>query len=208
MKNLGHFNEESIARFTEHFKNNIEFSESTEDFVDFAQRCQRPDGSMYGTNGQCRKGKETSAKPKDEVGTGKASGKVKSGGLGELTIKTAADMKKMSDADLKAHMKLANKVAFQNDVDTLTKAQFDGLSDQHKMAKKELESRGAVAPAPKGKIKDPVPGVLKSQKETARIKKEAMADQMKNNPALRKQVEEMKARKAKLKAAQEGKSAK
>jgi len=61
MKNLGHLNEESIARFTEHFEDNIEFSESTEDFVDFA-RCQRPNGTFYGTNGQCRKGTPTSEK--------------------------------------------------------------------------------------------------------------------------------------------------
>ena len=32
-----------------------DFEEST---TDFAQRCQRPDGTHYGTNGQCRKGKE------------------------------------------------------------------------------------------------------------------------------------------------------
>jgi len=196
MKNLGSFNEKSVALFEEHFKDNTDFSESTVDYVDFA-RCQRPDGSYYGTSGQCRKGKETSAKSKDEVGTGKPSGKIKSGGLGEMTIKTPADMKKMSDADLKAHMKLANKVAFQNDVSKLTKEQFNGLADQHKMAKRELESRGAKAPAPKGKIKDPVPGVLKSQAETARIKKEAMADQMKKNPKLAKMAADMKARKQK-----------
>lgn len=31
---------------------------------DFA-RCQRPDGSFYGTSGQCRKGKEAGAKPEE-----------------------------------------------------------------------------------------------------------------------------------------------
>ncbi len=33
-----------------------DFSESAQDFLDFT-RCQRPDGSYYGTSGQCRKGK-------------------------------------------------------------------------------------------------------------------------------------------------------
>ena len=68
MKNLGHFNEKSVALFKEHFEDNIEFSESTEDFVDFA-RCQRPDGSYYGTSGQCRKGTPTGAKEKTATRT-------------------------------------------------------------------------------------------------------------------------------------------
>ena len=66
MKNLGHFNEESIARFSEHFEDNIEFSESTEDYLDFA-RCQRANGTIYGTSGQCRKGSPIGAKEKEET---------------------------------------------------------------------------------------------------------------------------------------------
>lgn len=38
------------------------FSEEALEALDFA-RCQRADGSFYGTSGQCRKGKETSEKP-------------------------------------------------------------------------------------------------------------------------------------------------
>jgi hypothetical protein len=56
MKNLGRFKEESLQ----------EFSES---YLDFA-RCERPDGSTYGTGGQCRKGKETGDKeesPSDKL---------------------------------------------------------------------------------------------------------------------------------------------
>lgn len=145
--------------------NNLNFDEvsyqaflnAATDKYDFAT-CQRPDGSKYGTGGQCRKGtpttpgsddKKTSSKKSsggsgDGVGTGKPSSSVKSGGIGEMTIKTKDDMKKMSDGELKDHMKLANKVAFQNDVSKLTKAQFNGLADQHKMAKAELESRKNV----------------------------------------------------------------
>jgi hypothetical protein len=37
----------------------VNFSESE----DYAQLCQRPDGSVYGTTGQCRKGSPTSAQP-------------------------------------------------------------------------------------------------------------------------------------------------
>lgn len=130
MKNLGSFNEESIALFKEHFEGSAGFAESTEEFLDFG-RCQRPDGSFYGTSGQCRKGKESGDTP--------------------------------------------------------------------------------VAPAPpKGRMtkKDPVANVLKTQKETSDLIKKVGAEQMKKNPALRKEVEEMKARQAKLKAAQEGGSGK
>lgn len=38
------------------------FSEEALEALDFA-RCQRADGSFYGTSGQCRKGKEAGAKP-------------------------------------------------------------------------------------------------------------------------------------------------
>ena len=40
------------------------FSEYAQDALDFA-RCQRPDGSFYGTSGVCRKGAETGAKEKE-----------------------------------------------------------------------------------------------------------------------------------------------
>ena len=39
------------------------FSEDALEALDFA-RCQRPDGSFYGTSGVCRKGTETGAKEK------------------------------------------------------------------------------------------------------------------------------------------------
>jgi hypothetical protein len=161
MKNLGSFNEESISLFKEHFEDNLEFSESTEDFQDFA-RCQRPDGSFYGTSGQCRKGKETSAKSKTRP---KAA--------------VEAEMKKLTSSGALQQKGIAGVRARQ----------------------KFQELKAQLAPAPKGKIKDPVPGVLKQQKETARIKKEAMADQMKKNPKLAKMAADMKARKAKEAAA-------
>ena len=103
MKNLGHFNEESIARFAEHFEDNIEFSESTEDFVDFA-RCQRADGSIYGTSGQCRKGTPTSAKAPEKK-TASKSAKASN-------VATSAKAKAPSDLKAKAtELREMNKVA-------------------------------------------------------------------------------------------------
>jgi hypothetical protein len=69
------------------------------------------------------------------------------------------------------------------------------------------EDKAPVAPAPpKGKMtkKDSVANVLRTQKETSDLMKKVGAEQMRNNPALRKEVEEMRARQEKLKAAQEG----
>ena len=44
-----------------------DFSEAAQDALDFA-RCQRPDGSYYGTAGQCRKGTPVDAKKlKDDL---------------------------------------------------------------------------------------------------------------------------------------------
>jgi hypothetical protein len=55
------------------------FSEEARDALDFA-RCQRPDGSFYGTAGQCRKGSPASAKqeeskPKKKLDKGEREGK-------------------------------------------------------------------------------------------------------------------------------------
>ena len=44
------------------------FSEDAQNVLDFA-RCQRPDGSFYGTGGQCRKGSPTGAKEKTATRT-------------------------------------------------------------------------------------------------------------------------------------------
>jgi hypothetical protein len=60
MKNLGSFDPKAVELFEANFSENFKFSEDTESY-DFTT-CQRPDGSFYGTGGQCRKGKESGAK--------------------------------------------------------------------------------------------------------------------------------------------------
>ena len=71
---FGSFSEESLVEFTKlaSQKHSTDFSEGgTYDFT----RCVRSDGSVYGTSGKCRKGKETgevSSKgkmPKNVMGT-------------------------------------------------------------------------------------------------------------------------------------------
>lgn len=63
MKNLGHIDPKALDLFQSNFSESHEFSENTENY-DFA-RCQRPDGSFYGTSGQCRRGKDAGAKPEE-----------------------------------------------------------------------------------------------------------------------------------------------
>lgn len=94
------------------------FSES--DNYDFA-RCVRPDGSVYGTRGKCRKGKETSAKPSQE--------------------RSAQEILK--------------------ELDKLPK----GTSPKKEALLKEYFDKVGTASAPGKKIKDPVPGVIKSQED-------------------------------------------
>lgn len=58
----------------------LKYSESPEEQLAFAEaydfaRCQRPDGSFYGTSGQCRKGTEAGAAPARE-GTGARGGRM------------------------------------------------------------------------------------------------------------------------------------
>ena len=48
------------------------FSEYAQDALDFA-RCQRPDGSFYGTGGQCKKGPPAGAKEKETKAAKSAS---------------------------------------------------------------------------------------------------------------------------------------
>jgi len=71
------------------------FSEEALEALDFA-RCQRADGSFYGTSGQCRKGKEAGDKPAEQT-RAKAT---KSGGVSnEQAMKLRASLtKQIGDA--------------------------------------------------------------------------------------------------------------
>jgi hypothetical protein len=76
---LGSFSEKGLEAYKEAiqaYSGRVNFSES--ETYDFA-RCVRPDGSVYGTRGKCRKGTETSDKPTDserEKAIGRTGGMV------------------------------------------------------------------------------------------------------------------------------------
>lgn len=78
--------EKSVRRMLE-----VEFSEeanSSEDF-EFAQVCQRKDGSVYGTQGKCRKGTPISIGPGE--GMPAIAKKAKERGLKQADVKSIAD---------------------------------------------------------------------------------------------------------------------
>jgi hypothetical protein len=67
----------------------LEFTEGEHDSLEFAQLCQRADGSIYGTQGQCRKGSPISVKPGE--GMPDIARKAKARGLKQKDVKSVAD---------------------------------------------------------------------------------------------------------------------
>lgn len=67
----------------------LEFTEGEYDSFEFAQICQRADGSIYGTQGQCRKGSPISVKPGE--GMPDIARKAKARGLKQKDVKSVAD---------------------------------------------------------------------------------------------------------------------
>ena len=84
------------------------FSEEALEALDFA-RCQRPDGSFYGTGGMCRKGSPAGAKEKEAP-----KGRTKK----ESTLESTKEQKARRTGEVKekqAEVRAADKVAKQAD---------------------------------------------------------------------------------------------
>jgi hypothetical protein len=107
------------------------FDEGVMDAVyDFA-RCQRPDGSFYGTGGQCRKGSQTGAKEKEAAkakaapkakADPKAKGSVSQADVDRLKAEVSAKQKAYEKAD-----KEGNKVMGRYRQDPQNQARKDEL---------------------------------------------------------------------------------
>jgi len=83
----GGFDEELLSQVKDSLVE--EFSEGEYDSFEFAQLCQRRDGSVYGTRGQCRKGSPISVKPGE--GMPAIAKKAKERGLKQADVKSVAD---------------------------------------------------------------------------------------------------------------------
>jgi hypothetical protein len=150
---------------------------------DFAT-CQRPDGSRYGTSGQCRKGKETSAKAEEKKA--KTSPPVNREAADrfkrerqELMEKLKAHRAKMdvmSDADQKEMKRMGNEMTRY---DMLIDKALGGTQWKRyeKGTGETLDIGGGSAPIapvpPKSAMtkKDPVASVLRSQEELRQFNK-------------------------------------
>ena len=102
MSTLGNINEKALELF------------------DFAQRCQRPDGSIYGTNGRCRKGKEVSAEEKEKkkakIGGGRKGKEVsaevkeeKKAKIGGVLLSSGESLEKFRGTETVARLTARNK---------------------------------------------------------------------------------------------------
>lgn len=120
----------------------------THDFT----RCQRPDGSAYGTRGKCRKGTESAAAEKP-----KNADKVQS---------LRAGIQKTSDKIDKI-VKSGGRVGLNDPLSKQLKQQVEELKKLRRF--EPVSSDSLVAPVPPKPIKDPVPGILRSQAEVKKI---------------------------------------
>ena len=125
------------------------FSEKALEALDFA-RCQRPDGSFYGTGGTCRKGSPTGAKEKEAPKGRKSSGKV-----------SDTDAKKLS-ASLTKQIGDAAKAGDKKKVDNLMLAK-DTVDRQIKAREK-----AKATTKPESSTKASVASDLKSKRAEVR----------------------------------------
>jgi len=146
------------------------FSESAQDALDFA-RCQRPDGSFYGTSGQCRKGSPAEAKEKELTAKQSAMTKAE---------KTATAAMQASRADPGNQ---AKKDAFRlANMDARNAKDARDIASKNLDKAKKAEAKGATAPkaeskaAPKAKAKeDSAPDNRATQANVRKMDKEAKA---------------------------------
>jgi len=110
------------------------FSEEALEVLDFA-RCQRPDGSFYGTGGTCRKGFPTGAKEK-EVKSARKSAKAS----GEVADRKAA-ARKENEAKKAASPRTDSKMSSASAAEV--KAKFDLKNKQTKVKALDKEAKAA-----------------------------------------------------------------
>jgi hypothetical protein len=137
----------------------VEFSE--QDLFDYT-RCARPDGSVYGTSGKCRKGVETTAKAAEPE---KSERSLRTEAAGKInSLKTG--IKETSDKIDKI-VRGGGKVGLNDPLSKKLKKQVEQLKQLKRF--EEVTSVAPIAPVPPKPIKDPVPGILRSQAEIKKI---------------------------------------
>lgn len=169
----------------------LDFSEQGDSF-DFA-RCQRADGSFYGTRGKCRKGSEAGQKEAKASGGSSAKARYKdlrsrarafkSPELSSNKRAAAGAQRSLSDMEAKRGVKGGVKRVLSDDqVATLKKAARGKTKDEVKSMIKEAVTKSS------GAASKPAPKARKTTSELNRQAEEASAKMKEANRA-RKQAE-------------------
>ena len=175
----------------------LKYSESAEDQVAFEEaydfaRCQRPDGSFYGTSGQCRKGKESGAKeaPAKKARPPKGSPAEKAKAWADKQVAKDKKPTPAEKAKAWADKQVANearKMAQKAERDEQNAARAKrgapspavakAINEARKMAQKAERDEQNAARAKRGK---PSPEAAKAIKEARAMVKKALLDEAKN----------------------------
>lgn len=156
-----HFTEEALK--AAQALSELKYSESEEDQLRFSEaydfaRCQRPDGSFYGTSGQCRKGTKTSDAPspsrtasqltpkeqaaraeRQKAGEANRQAQAAASGAAKMAAKTAArhgENPEMISRDKELRSQIKDKVADQK----TRKAELDRVDRAFKMQEKAVKA--------------------------------------------------------------------
>lgn len=169
----------------------LKYSENPEDQVAFEEaydfaRCQRPDGSFYGTSGQCRKGKDAGAKAEEPKKTASTRQQAAAEALKRIREKgpetkvekesySWGDLIKVSkgneykavlhpkDQEVLRKLKSGESSSFTDEQGVKWKATRDGNSIRLDSKSGSLEmSRGALGAGKEAKAGEPKPKKLKT----------------------------------------------
>jgi len=170
----------------------LRYSESG-DSLEFGQACQRPDGSVYGTSGQCRKGKPITLSP--EEGMPVLYKKAVAAGLKGAEVKAIADevREKFGIKQIKKGPELQAvfaevKKRLGEDVETAPAPKASSVKPTPTPAPKPQSEKPASTPAPKESIKSESPASAK----TSRVSDERLKETFNRAVANEKRLEERK----------------
>jgi hypothetical protein len=160
----------------------LRYSESSSlpAYEDFAQACQRPDGSVYGTTGQCRKGKPITLSP--EEGMPVLYKKAVAAGLKGAEVKAIADQvrEKFGIKQIKKGPELQAvfaevKKRLGEDAETAPAPKAASVKPTPAPKPKSEKPTPAPAPKPQSEKPTPAPAPAPAPKESIRSESPASA---------------------------------
>ena len=181
MNNLGRWNPELEARARELLSYRFNEFKDEVDTLDFA-RCQRPDGSFYGTRGQCRKGVEVGPREMKAIKQAAAKGNPKA--------KAALDVIEGKKTKAQAQKELTTGTAPAAPSAKPTKKKPDLQSQYADLAKKAQEAMA----------KGDMDSALRLNQEAMVVMSKIKSQEDKTSPKVKKREEKIKKVEEDLKA--------